>query len=148
MPFRDVLADVDPAHADAPVPVLRPSARGPLRSVHHPLEISLACAYGDAADELKLTLPLSFVRVPGAAQGYAAGRALPAYSALYHRDGAPKEDPTPLPRYTPKGQLPDADEEAEAAAADAQELSVRMPAETFCKQRPPAQDCSQPVTES
>ncbi|RPD66650.1 hypothetical protein L227DRAFT_560016 [Lentinus tigrinus ALCF2SS1-6] len=82
IPFRDLL--IDPQHlrqyADHPVPKLRPTELGPILSVMHSLDIALTCTYdmpegagageGDQSapdrvlDELKLTIPLSFVRVP------------------------------------------------------------------------------------
>ena len=80
IPFRDLL--IDPQHlkqyADHPVPKLRPTEMGPILSVVHALDIALTCTYdmpegegeGDLStpdrvlDELKLTIPLSFVRVP------------------------------------------------------------------------------------
>ena len=77
IPFRDLLLDPQhlPEYADHPVPKLRPTEPGPILSVLHTLDIALTCTYdmpegGDESapdrvlDELKLTIPLSFVRVP------------------------------------------------------------------------------------
>ncbi|TBU35464.1 hypothetical protein BD311DRAFT_3203 [Dichomitus squalens] len=77
VPFRDILVEPHllPQYEDHPLPKLRPSERGPIMTVYHRLEISLACAYDlpedgatpgkeRALDELKFTIPLSFVRVP------------------------------------------------------------------------------------
>ena len=76
VPFRDVL--VDEKHLehydDSALPKLRPTERGPILTVGHTLDIALMCTYdlsedegADpdlATDELRLTLPLSFVRLP------------------------------------------------------------------------------------
>lgn len=164
VPFRELLIDTQHLHeyAEHPVPKLRPSGFGPILSVVHTLDIALMCAWdtppqgegegeGETGsstapdrvlDELKLTIPLSFVRVPrsgpncpsaeesstadglspvshtGAAgsvqmlperivpsQPYA--QSLPAYNQLYHKNGMRREDPTPLPLYTPQGQSPE-----------------------------------------
>ena len=77
IPFRDILVDphLRPQYEDHPLPKLRPSERGPIMTVCHQLEISLACAYDlpedsatpgkeRALDELKFAISLSFVRVP------------------------------------------------------------------------------------
>ena len=81
VPFRDVLVDARqrPQYEDHPLPTLRPSERGPILTVRHSLEIALTCAYdlpsesssassspgsARALDELKFTIPLTFVRVP------------------------------------------------------------------------------------
>ena len=81
VPFRDVLVDARhrPQYEDHPLPTLRPSERGPLLTVRHSLEIALACAYDlpspspsspssptaeRTLDELRFTIPLTFVRVP------------------------------------------------------------------------------------
>ena len=95
----------------------------------------------EARTELTFTIPLSFVSLPrsfsptplptvsttatasevsdaakAALLALARTRAqtLPAYHTLFHRNGMPKEDPTPLPRYTPEGVLPDKDGEDNA----------------------------------
>ncbi|KAI0780426.1 hypothetical protein BD413DRAFT_463126 [Trametes elegans] len=134
VPLRDVL--VDDEHLDrlmdVPVPRLRPTASGPLLSVAHSLEVALTCTYDlseggtekVAMDELRLTLPLSFVQTPrrdphqptvellssrGAPEtrqtpmpppSLPYAQSLPAYNQLYHSNGMLREDPTPLPRYT------------------------------------------------
>ena len=162
IPLRTLLSDPRPSEPEREMPVLRPTERGPLRSVFHALDISLACAYdrpdGETArEDLKLTIPLSFVRVPpgvlrragtpappptttdvgadapatpiSTSAAYSYPETLPAYNVLYYRNGAPKEDPTPLPRYTPKGQLPEADPEPIV-----RDYEATRPAENVCKQ--------------
>lgn len=159
VPFRELLIDTQHLHeyAEHPVPKLRPSGFGPILSVVHTLDIALMCAWdtppqgeGEAGsstapdrvlDELKLAIPLSFVRVPRSgpncpsAESFTAecsspvshtgpagsvqmlperivpsqpyAQSLPAYNQLYHKNGMRREDPTPLPLYTPQGQSPE-----------------------------------------
>ncbi|KAI1791656.1 hypothetical protein LXA43DRAFT_888698 [Ganoderma leucocontextum] len=184
VPFRDVLVDAHllPQYEDHPLPKLRPSARGPILTVCHKLEIALACAYDAspserALDELKFTIPLSFVRVPRSgphcprvepftadagsplsmtgpagsvrllaervrSQPYAQPLSLPAYNTLYYKNGARKEDPTPLPVYTKDGGC---EHPPEATGGGSQELAreqrvdgeeAARPAMTICKQTP------------
>lgn len=75
VPLRDVFIDEKylEEYDQLPVPKLRPTEAGPILSVSHTLDVVLTCTYdlseGDAAEdlateELRLTLPLSFVRVP------------------------------------------------------------------------------------
>ncbi|KAH9900871.1 hypothetical protein C8Q73DRAFT_742630 [Cubamyces lactineus] len=153
VPFREVL--VDEKHLehydDSPLPKLRPTERGPILTVAHTLDIALMCTYdlsesGDAdsdlaTDELRLTLPLSFVRLPRRnpqlsvvdlpgvdvpqsgllSPSLSYSQALPAYNQLYHRDGSLREDPTPLPRYT----------------RDPKDAEDPPPPPVVCKQTPP-----------
>ncbi|RDX40274.1 hypothetical protein OH76DRAFT_1366482 [Lentinus brumalis] len=78
IPFRDLLIDPRYLHqyAEHAAPKLRPTELGPILSVVHSLDIALTCTYdmpddesdgsvpNRVLDELKLTIPLSFVRVP------------------------------------------------------------------------------------
>ncbi|OSD08346.1 hypothetical protein PYCCODRAFT_1462594 [Trametes coccinea BRFM310] len=132
VPFRDVLVNKDQLeqYEDMPLPKLRPSERGPLLSVVHALDVVFICSYDSleggasgadgATDELRLTLPLSFVRMPRRNPYHSTTElpgvdsreamlsppispysvALPAYNQLYYSNGTLREDPTPLPRYT------------------------------------------------
>ncbi|KAI8982858.1 hypothetical protein BD414DRAFT_87015 [Trametes punicea] len=131
VPFRrEALVDKKrlEQYEDVPIPKLRPSERGPLLTVVHALDVVFTCTYdlseGEdtniAMDELRLNLPLSFVRLPrrtfqlpiaelpGLEMRQAVlpppslpyAIALPAYSQLYYSNGTLREDPTPLPRYT------------------------------------------------
>ncbi|KAI0748701.1 hypothetical protein C8Q80DRAFT_1121058 [Daedaleopsis nitida] len=179
VPFRELLLDSQylPQYADHPVPKLRPTEMGPILSILHTLEIALTCTYdmpagaGSASasaststdpdkvvDELRLTIPLSFVRVPRSGpnrpvvESFTAdcddplsrtgpagtvrvkprliapsepyAHSLPAYNQLYHKDGVRREDPTPLPLYTPK--------KGQSAATE----EDPVPSMTVCKQTP------------
>ncbi|KAI0636421.1 hypothetical protein C8Q77DRAFT_1050596 [Trametes polyzona] len=76
VPFRTVFIDEKhlEEHDEIPVPKLRPTESGPLLTVSHTLDFTLTCTYElpegegenmkSATDELHLTLPLSFVRLP------------------------------------------------------------------------------------
>lgn len=73
VPICSAFVDKKHLHDDLPIPKLRPTEAGPMLSVFHTLDVVLTCTYdaaeGDAEtepamDELRLTLPLSFVRVP------------------------------------------------------------------------------------
>ncbi|KAH9928546.1 uncharacterized protein BXZ73DRAFT_48447 [Epithele typhae] len=138
-----------PRSAHQRLPVLRPTTNGPLRSVSHALDLALTVVYdhpdGPVVDELRLVIPLSFVRVPrvcaprtssGSANvtsplGAHMAQALPPYHALFYANGTQKEDPMPLPRYTPKGHPPD---EPEVEAAPLPSPSVDSPPiSTFSK---------------
>lgn len=178
IPFRAVLVDARrlPQYEDHPLPTLRPSARGPILTVRHSLEIALACAYGSpelegeggesaaAVEELKFTIPLTFVRVqqshgprvePVAGDVRAraermrslpyaqpaAALSLPAYNTLYHKNGVRREDPTPLPVYTKDEGVEHPPEAALSQArgvefAGQQRVDEERPALTICKQTP------------
>ncbi|OJT04356.1 hypothetical protein TRAPUB_4990 [Trametes pubescens] len=73
VPICNTFVDKKHLHDALPIPKLRPTEAGPMLSVLHTLDVVLTCTYdaveGDAeaepaTDELRLTLPLSFVRVP------------------------------------------------------------------------------------
>ncbi|KAI0374665.1 hypothetical protein BV20DRAFT_1032769 [Pilatotrama ljubarskyi] len=161
VPFRDVFVDEKYLEhfEELPVPKLRPTECGPMLTVLHNLDIALHCTYdtsesGDAgaepaADELRLTLPLNFVRVPNGdahlpivelmsssrsisptsiaesatfpPPSLPYAQALPAYNQLYYSNGTLREDPTPLPRYT----------------RDAKDAEDPPPPPVACKQTPP-----------
>ncbi|KAI0647549.1 hypothetical protein C8Q79DRAFT_926031 [Trametes meyenii] len=84
VPVRNVLMDEKRIEQfeDLPVPTLRPTENGPILTVFHTLDVALTCTYdlSEAADneeklatdELRLTLPLNFVRVPRRSTLYSA----------------------------------------------------------------------------
>ncbi|KAI0820212.1 hypothetical protein BC628DRAFT_1413256 [Trametes gibbosa] len=74
VPFCRILDDEKQQRDRGPVRHLRPTESGPLLSVFHTLDVALTCTYDlstgaemgvdVATEELRLTLPLSFVRLP------------------------------------------------------------------------------------
>ena len=183
IPFRDLL--IDQRHlsefGEHPVPKLRPTEEGPILTVQHMLDVMLICSYdmpqGGAdrlVDELRLTIPLSFVRVPRSGEYYGSGewfpaesvdplsrtgptglvrmrpervpptqtqarptQSLPGYNQLYYKNGTRREDLTPLPRYTPKGQPAPEEEPASTAAQVVKQMPLPIRKDLVWTPRPP-----------
>ncbi|KAH9848888.1 hypothetical protein C2E23DRAFT_841980 [Lenzites betulinus] len=166
VPFCHVLSDKKDRHEAAPVQTLRPTESGPLLSVFHTLDVALTCTYdlsaGEeanvATEELRLSLPLSFVRLPRANarlsldDSLLAAVPIPSYAdasaecgAINMREAAFQPASLPyaqaLPPYNqlfhPNGMLREDPTPLPRYTRDPKDAEDPPPPPVVCKQTPP-----------